>query len=534
MLAEHSAFWTHEPFTLFRPLLKLAVAAAIFETMLIATLFSVANMPYDTLNDRYVLYFLISLALYVIMVREFKKRLHIFFEDWIAKTRLKVMDRVRQTDLLSLEQMGTDVIVIVLTYDVKSVSELSYTIASTAYAFFLLLGILLYLALLSEYAFLITVIVGGIAGAAYLYNQRVIRQLVEKERGQETDMFEAVRHLLHGFKELRLNDRKSDEFFHQAMKPALARLKDLKLTIARRFLDNYSLTYGFWKILIIAPLLLLPLTGVYSHNTLLTFLGIILTLPINYLVDEMPRIMLAGISIQRLRQVEQQLAALNTEPDDTPEPSELLVPKRIRYQKIMFHYESQDGRPFSVGPVSFTLHAGEIVFITGGNGSGKTTLLKLLTGLYHPDAGQVFVNDVEVQLRHYRDMFAVVFADIYLFDRLYGLEDVDEMRVEELLETMLLTGKVRFHAGQFAPLELSTGQRKRLALVVALLEDAPIYVFDEWAADQDPHFREYFYLDLLPWLKSQGKAVLAITHDDRYFDVADRIVKMDEGQFFTI
>ena len=83
--------------------------------------------------------------------------------------------------------------------------------------------------------------------------------------------------------------------------------------------------------------------------------------------------------------------------------------------------------------------------------------------------------------------------------------------------------------GRFSTLDLSTGQRKRLAMVAALLDDKPIYIFDEWAADQDPGFRRYFYEGLLGELKARGKTVLAVTHDDRYFGVADRVVKRGEG-----
>lgn len=178
------------------------------------------------------------------------------------------------------------------------------------------------------------------------------------------------------------------------------------------------------------------------------------------------------------------------------------------------------------------IRRGETIFIVGGNGSGKTTLLKLLTGLYQPHSGAILV-DRELLTRrnaqNYRELFSTVFSQFHLFDRLYGLEGVDPERVKAVLDEMQLSGKTRFEGGRFTDLNLSTGQRKRLALAVTLLEDKQILVFDEWAADQDPHFRKYFYEVVLKRLRDQGKTVIAVTHDERFWQQADRIVKMEYG-----
>ncbi len=196
----------------------------------------------------------------------------------------------------------------------------------------------------------------------------------------------------------------------------------------------------------------------------------------------------------------------------------------------MFHYQGDDNHHFSVGPFSLELRAGEILFITGGNGSGKSTLLKLMMGLYMPGQGRILLNSQETDIRQHRYLFAVVFGDFHLFDRFYGLPDVDENRVNELLTLMRIEKKVQFADGKFSTPDLSTGQKKRLALVAAMMEDRPVYVFDEWAAEQDPEFRRHFYETLLPTFKAQGKTILAVTHHDQYFHVADRVVNMEYGQ----
>jgi putative ATP-binding cassette transporter len=169
----------------------------------------------------------------------------------------------------------------------------------------------------------------------------------------------------------------------------------------------------------------------------------------------------------------------------------------------------------------------ELLFIVGGNGSGKSTLLKILVGLYAPETGRILL-DGEIVHREdlpvYRSLFPIIFTDFHLFDRLYGLQNIDQHVVEDLLAAMRLEHVTRIEDGRFQSTDLSTGQKKRLALIVALLEHRPVLVFDEVAADQDQGFRKYFYEVLLPQLQSEGKTIVAVTHDDHYFHVANRVL----------
>jgi putative ATP-binding cassette transporter len=177
--------------------------------------------------------------------------------------------------------------------------------------------------------------------------------------------------------------------------------------------------------------------------------------------------------------------------------------------------------------------SGEIVFITGGNGSGKTTLMKLLAALYRPDSGHIVLGDIALSPATeawIRDQISIIFSDFHLFRRLYGLGTQDPERVAALLREMQIDQKTAIQGDSFTTINLSTGQRKRLALIVTILEDKPVVIFDEWAADQDPSFRRKFYEEILPGLKAKGKIVICVTHDDRYFDVADRRLKMEFGR----
>jgi putative ATP-binding cassette transporter len=125
----------------------------------------------------------------------------------------------------------------------------------------------------------------------------------------------------------------------------------------------------------------------------------------------------------------------------------------------------------------------------------------------------------------------VVFSDFYLFDTLLGLQTPElDRRAREYLTKLQLDHKAKVKDGALSTTDLSQGQRKRLALLTAYLEDRPIYLFDEWAADQDPLFKDVFYLQLLPELQAKGKTVLVISHDDRYYHLGDRIIKLDYGK----
>jgi ABC-type siderophore export system fused ATPase/permease subunit len=174
-----------------------------------------------------------------------------------------------------------------------------------------------------------------------------------------------------------------------------------------------------------------------------------------------------------------------------------------------------------------------VVFIIGGNGSGKTVLLRLLTALYHPGAGTILYNGAplrEEERQAYREQFCAVFSDFYLFQELLGASDLQADAVQQWLQRLDLADKTRLEHGSFTSVALSAGQRKRLAFAIAMLEERPICILDEFGAEQDPEHRARFYRDLIPLLREAGKTVIVVSHDDAYFDAGDRVVKMDFGR----
>ena len=192
------------------------------------------------------------------------------------------------------------------------------------------------------------------------------------------------------------------------------------------------------------------------------------------------------------------------------------------------------GPGFQLGPLDVVLEPSQITFVVGGNGSGKSTLAKLITGLYAPQTGSLTFNGEPISHHNaewFRQNCSAIFTDFHLFEEYLGFDrpGIDD-EVRRYLVELRLEQKVTVHDGRLSTVALSQGQRKRLALLTALLEDRPIYVFDEWAADQEPAFREVFYTRILSDLKARGKTIVVITHDDRYFDCADQIVRLDFGQ----
>jgi putative ATP-binding cassette transporter len=252
--------------------------------------------------------------------------------------------------------------------------------------------------------------------------------------------------------------------------------------------------------------------------------------PLEAVMGALPLLGQAGAGLTRLESLG---LSLQPGPGEAPQPRSGAT--RIELRGVTYRYgDEDDERGFVVGPTDLVLRAGELVFLVGGNGSGKTTLGKLVTGLYAPSGGEILLDDKpigEADRDWYRQHIAAVFVDCHLFEHLIDVSTDERIALARgYLDRLHLSHKVTIRDGKLSTLDLSQGQRKRLALLAAYLEDRSVYLFDEWAADQDPVFKDVFYRELLPELKARGKAVLVITHDDRYFPVADRVVKLDNGQ----
>ncbi|HYC87903.1 MAG TPA: cyclic peptide export ABC transporter [Thermoanaerobaculia bacterium] len=458
-------------------------------------------------------------------------------QDLVRRIRERIADDVRHTGLASLEHIGKARVSAVLSRDCYVISEAGERVVQGTISAFMLAFSAIYIATLSMFAFLMTV--GAVFCAIFFYRrtQRTSREILVQSNEKETEFFAATEHLLDGFKEVKLSTDRSEDLYGNHVKQLAGLAADLRVAATMTFVRGANVSQMFFYLLLAMIVFILPQFGLESNVVIkITYIILFISGPIEMVVIALPVLAKANVAVENISQLETDLR--NAGADADPPRHGAGGMSEIQCLGMTFSYVEKDGQQgFTVGPFNVTLRAGEVIFITGGNGSGKSTFLKLLTGLYAPSTGTLLWDGRAVgvtNLAAYRNLFSVIFSDFHLFDRLYGIPQPDQGRVDELLAAMKIDRKTAFRDGVFTNLDLSTGQRKRLAYVAARLEDRPIYVFDEWAADQDPSYRQYFYHSMIPTLRSEGKTVIVVTHDDRYFDIADRRLAMEEGRLEEI
>jgi len=370
----------------------------------------------------------------------------------------------------------------------------------------------------------------------YHFAERMPLAQLAKSREKMNSIYEHFRSLIHGSKELQLNTRRGEMFIDQVLKPELEHYRRM----FTRGMVGYALiaNVGAAQFYLVIGLLLFVVPQIWAQNsgTLLTVTLILLYLirPVTMIATALPMLRHASIALKKIEQLDTTLTSPEPPPHDAVDPFDSPSPLRLELRGIVHHYPGPtDDSRFTLGPVDLTVRQGEILFIVGGNGSGKTTLGLVMLGLYEPESGTIALNGVavdEANRSQYRQYFSAVLSDFHVFEQLLG-DDRQALseRATYYIDVLGMSHKVKIIDGKFSTIDLSSGQRKRLALVWSYLEDRPIYLFDEWAADQDPAFKRVFYTELLPELKARGKTVLIITHDDAYFSFADRIVRLEDG-----
>ena len=483
---------------------------------------------------RLLLMFAIVFLLYAVCLRYTLFRVTSILEDIVTHLRTRLADKIRQADLLSLEQIDQTEIYNLLTSETRIISESSAILAPALQSSILLVIAVLYLAFLSLPAFVLCVIFFGSGLSVYLRRFKEMTPLMLRTTQQEVRSFNTLRDLIEGFKEVRLNDARSRDLMSDVVETA-GTLRSMKVMTADMLHVNTTLGYSIFYLTIAAMLFLLPRLAAFSREEMIqVMMTVLFTIgPLGVVISGVQALSKARVAVHNVNLLEQRLDRFRSDVP-TAATSALQDFTTIRMQAVSFDYIDPEGDPiFRVGPLDVTIRRGEIIFVTGGNGSGKSTFLKVLTALYLPSTGMLWVDNRLIgkpELPSYRALFTAIFADFHLLQKLYGLYDVKEETVQNLLRQFSLDHKTAYVRDHFTNLQLSTGQRKRLAMVVALLEERPIYIFDEWAAEQDPEFRQYFYDQLLPELAARGKTVIAVTHDERYFHVAHRMIKMELGR----
>lgn len=453
----------------------------------------------------------------------------------IAALRKDISARILCAPIAAIEQVRVHRLMATLNQDVDALSVFTFNVSGYVTALAVTIGCIGYLLFLSPGLFLLALaaIAGGI-----LINRHARGEWLRYYEGVGTaqdELQKQYRAITDGAKELRINRPRRLHVLYRRLAVAADRIADLKTAAMRLY---WIADTGGAALFFLAIGVMIALRGAFGLEQGIVSGFVIVMLyvkgPIEQVAAGLPMLVQAQVAFRRVAELMTQFAS--------PEPH-LLVDTDIRQgqtiqeialQNVVYRFHATaGGTAFQLGPINLTIRRGEALFIVGENGSGKTTLVKLLLGLYTPQEGELLLDGEPVTADRrddYRQLFSAVFSDYFLFDDLVGGSDMPAEKASAYLEMLQIAHKVRIDDNAFSTLDLSTGQRRRLALVHTYLEQRPVMMFDEWAADQDPTFRRIFYTELLPDLKRQGRTLIVVSHDDRYFDAADRIIRLDGGR----
>ncbi|HET6852866.1 MAG TPA: cyclic peptide export ABC transporter [Pyrinomonadaceae bacterium] len=450
--------------------------------------------------------------------------------------RIQLSRQILSAPLQQLEKLGQHRLLATISEDIGRVIELVTLLPQTLTQLAMILGCLVYLGWLDWR--LLLILVGYMAVGLLTHQLPLMKafRYFRLVREQWDEMYKAFQGVIMGTKELKLNRLRRDAFLTQQLEPAAAGIQNygLKGNAISMAVSSWGQILFFvfiGLVLFVTPHLINIQSQVLVGYTLAVLFMIT---PLTMILNQIPALERAYLAAERIEELGLSLTKTKSE-ELAPVRSLNTDWRRLDLIDVTHSYR-QDGKStdFQLGPINLTLSAGELVFLIGGNGSGKTTLIKLLMGLYEPESGEIRVDGKPISMTErddYRQQFSAVFYDFYLFERLFGIEAKDiDRESQKYLDLLQLDHKLQIRNGHLSTVDLSQGQRKRVALLNAYLEDRPIYIFDEWAADQDPQFKRIFYYELVPELKARGKTVIVISHDDRYYGIADRLIKLESGK----
>lgn len=459
-------------------------------------------------------------------------------QETMCKMRLDLCKKLLRTPFKTLQALGKSELLVILTSDVPAFLAASQKLPTVFGNSVIILSCFAYMAFLSWQMLLFVAAFVMVTILTHHFAERGPKKDVIAIRAQVNSQYKNFSNLIEGSRELKLNDTRGAMYIDKVLTPDARELTRLSISTAATYAWVANIGLLFFYSFIGVLLFVTPDWTSQKPEVLATFVVILifLTRPLNELVTAIPVIRKASVSLKKIQQLDGQLSVSEPLANKSANVFASDAPFVLELREVCHQHFSEKQDKFMLGPLSLRIEQGEIVFIIGGNGSGKTTLAMLLLGLYEPESGEVRLNGKPVtpdSVSDYRSHFSAIFADFHLFEQLLGTEGLDN-DAQAYLDRLDIAHKVKVEEGKFSTINLSTGQRKRLALVCSYLEDRPFYLFDEWAADQDPVFKRIFYTELLPDLKARGKTVIAITHDDSYFSYADRIVKIEDGHLRDI
>lgn len=505
----------------------------------------------DKVNHKIFFLFIICLAVYILSKRYVAMRSAVIVEKVLNQIRYRIADKIRHTELSTLETKGTSPLYARLSQDTVKVSNFAASVVGAIQALIMIVFTTFYIATISIGAFFLVAAMIVICFMIYSSRRKIFRAMWLNLAKFEARFFEKLRHILDGFKEIKLNRSKNESVLREYA-AVNEDMRNYKIGLVQSYIKLSIFSQAFFFVILGVVIFIFPqFQEAYAENIIkITAAVLFMSGPFELVLNGNQQLANANSSARNILDLETELERelnknhLTIEAQNRPEAyRELPYFENIQFRNLSYAYPPTKGREhiFEVGPINLTIGKGELIFITGGNGSGKSTLLKLITGLYSPKTGEIWVDvdeDGEAQIivtpenyQQYRNLFTTIFTDFHLFDKLYGMKETNPAIINQLLLNMDLTqDKTRYKNGGFTNLKLSTGQKKRLALTISIMEDKPIYIFDEVAADLDPDFRDKYYYEILQELKERHKTVIVVSHDRHYWTVPDRLLEMTNGK----
>lgn len=457
-------------------------------------------------------------------------------QNVILNLRLSISQKILKATFSKLEYQS-DKILTILTTDINTISNSVNRLPNTFKNVAVILGCFVYMlyispVLMGMFSILIFI--------TYLLNKiplQSYKKRMRNARDLQGDVFRLFEGLVHGLKELNLNRKLRDSYLFEILIPTATAQKDQNVQgrTSLAFFNKSGEMVLFLGMELILLVVSIYITAEFKIMIQFLMVALIAIAPLSQLGNFLPVLGQMDVAFEKIAEIGVSLDSTAREKDvkllAKPEPAAPLAKlKDVTYE----YFVTEEDKHFVLGPINLEINPGELIFVVGGNGSGKSTLAKVICGLYLPKTGQIdsFGETIDYSnIDSYREQFNAVFTDYYLFNHFGHIENKNAMdEAKEIIRMLELEKKVKVEDNQLSTTSLSTGQRKRLALLLALLEDKPFYIFDEWAASQDPYYKDVYYTKILPDLKKQGKTVLVISHDDRYFNIADKVLVLRDGQ----
>jgi ABC-type siderophore export system fused ATPase/permease subunit len=483
--------------------------------------------------------FLLLLAISYFATSYFQKYMVELTNTITYQQELSLIGKVRNAAYESFEKMGPERVYSAIS-DTRVLSRVPGVFVTLINSSVTIICSLLYLLWVSPLASLVILVLMTALLLVYLYKNKKIEKDLNKVRDLQDAYYVSLRELLAGFRQIRISSLRNNNLYTNFILANRDKSRELNVSTSKKYVDNELIGTFSWYIVLGVVIFLLPILFKVSTTQMAAFITTVLFMmsPVSQLILFFPFYTTFKISVERIAKIDKQLGVATQLTEKAAVPARQF--RTIRFENIVYKYDPEDKNSFRLELPDFQISKEEILFVSGANGSGKTTFINVLTGLCKPTEGKIYIDEKEIRWEEFcafSNNMAVVYTNHHMFRENYDEHDLSESneQLKQLTSLVNLEGVLKIdRENERIETRLSKGQQKRLALLLALLEDKQIIILDEWAAEQDPVNRRFFYTEWLDIIRGMGKTIIAVSHDDDFYHVADRLMKFDYGKAVII